>query len=101
MQADFSGGPGVIYNDRLIAAFAIDTKYMSFFRMCTLSRQEKKPILLFLVENPCDDTQIDFLITNLLEKDPRLANMVIESYNLIFMQKSQFYKNLNVSDNYF
>lgn len=69
--------------------------------MVHYSRQVKKPLLLILIENPNDEHQVDFLIDNLINSEPVLACMLLESFSLVFMQKSMFYQNLANASAYF
>ena len=81
-----------MYNDRLLASFGIEVttddeeyKYLKFFKMITLSRQQRKPVLLILIEDPMDNIQLDVLISSLIEKDQGLNYMCCSQFNLIFM----------------
>lgn len=97
-----------MYNQRLLAAFqmecnseASENKFLKFFRMVHHSRHVKKPLLLILIENPNEDHQVDFLIDNLINAEPTLALMLVESFSLVFMQKQVFYQNLCNASYYF
>ena len=86
---------------RLLAAFGFtegNKKYLKFFRMCSHSRREKKPVLMIVVNNP----NFDSIIQSLLEKSGHTADMVMNSYNLIFVSKEQVeQKLLNGNSKYF
>ena len=108
VQGDFNGGPAIVYNERLLSSFQIqyntessENKFLKFFRNANQSRQNKKPVLLILMENPSEENQVEFIVNHLLQLDNMLASMILESYSVIFMQKTYFYDNLNCAQTYF
>ena len=73
---DFNGGPGITYNERLLPSFGMSpntdsytNKDLYFFKMLGKSRQAKKPVLLILIEDPSDESQIDVLVRSLIERN--------------------------------
>lgn len=60
-QQDFGCGPAIAQDDRLLASLGVDPN-QQFFKTCVVSRRQKKPILLVLVNNPDDTSQIDTVI---------------------------------------
>jgi hypothetical protein len=63
-------------DERLLAAFGFtegNKKYLKFFRMCSHSRREKKPILMIVINRD----NFDSVIKSLLEKSGHTADMVM------------------------
>lgn len=47
------------------------------------------------MNNPSSQTELDYLISNLIAKDALLSHLVTESFNLFFAEKEHFQQSLN------
>ena len=60
-QQDFGCGMAIYNDERLLAALDIDPEKL-FFKSCQKARIEKKPVLLLVITNPDDESQIGMVI---------------------------------------
>lgn len=87
-QLDFGCGAAVQNDDRLLASLEIDPN-QEFFKLCTLSRRQKKPILVVLVSNPDDESQVDLAIQSLVENSQLTQDLIKQRFNLFVVSQEQ------------
>jgi hypothetical protein len=83
-QQDFGCGTAIASDDRVLAALEIDPEQL-FFKTCIKSRRQKKPLLLILVNNPDDTSQIDVIIQSLVEMGGVAQETIKQRYNLFIV----------------
>ena len=80
-QKDFDCGTSIASDERLLPALELDARQM-FFKLVTKTRRQKKPLLLLVVSNPDDESQIDSILQILGENAPAALAIIKNNFNL-------------------
>ena len=84
-QEEFDCGNAIDSDERLLASLDLK-KGMKFFKTCTQGRRQKKPILLLVITNPDDESQIDMAVRFVAE-NPVVFNLIKQKFKLIVIGK--------------
>lgn len=87
-QLDFDSGPGIINDDRLLASLELSQRDR-FFKTAMKSRVHKRPMLLMVIQNPEDQSQVDLIIQNLVENSPMTRELLKDRFNLFLVSHEQ------------
>lgn len=99
-QLEFDCGQVILNDDRLLPALELSGRE-KFFKTCMKSRAHKKPMLLCVINNPEDQSQVDILIQNLVENAPELRGLIQNRFNLFVVSHEQLESKLQNCNQYF
>ena len=80
-QLEFGMGDAILNDDRLIPSLELDGE-SEFFKTILKCRRSKKPMLMLVIQNPDDESQVDLVIQSLIENSPMSFEMIKSKYVL-------------------